>query len=78
MSKYIKNPFVISGTFLLFSIVFVFIFFSKVSKDSLLEQVQHRQQLSVRMGSKLVENLINSVGKSILMISNNPTQEELN
>jgi C4-dicarboxylate-specific signal transduction histidine kinase len=77
MSKYIKNPFVISGTFLLFSIVFVFIFFSKVSKDSLLEQVQHRQQLSVRMGSKLVENLINSVGKSILMISNNPTQEEL-
>lgn len=77
MSKYIKNPFVISGLFLLFSIIVIFIFFSKISRDSLLEQVQHRQQLSVRMGSKLVENLLNSVGRSILMISNNPTQKEL-
>lgn len=77
MSKYIKNPFVISGLFLFFSIIVIFIFFSKISRDSLLEQVQHRQQLSVRMGSKLVENLQNSVGRSILMISNNPTQEEL-
>ena len=77
MSKYIKNPIVISGIFLFFSIIFIFIFFGKISRDSLVEQVQHRQQVSVRMGSRLVENLVNSIGRSIIMISNDPTQDEL-
>src|SRR3989344_9104939 len=77
MSKYTKNPFVISGLFLIFAIIFLFIFFNRNSRNSLIEQVQHRQQLSVRLGSELIENLLNSVGKSLLMISNRSEQAEL-
>ena len=77
MSKYTKNPFVISGLFLIFAIIFLFIFFNRNSRNSLIEQVQHRQQLSVRLGSELIENLLNSVGKSLLMISNKREQAEL-
>ena len=71
------NSFYISGLFLLFAIIFLSIFFNKISRDSLVEQVQHRQQLSVRMSVKLIENLINSVGKSLLILSDNPRQNEL-
>lgn len=74
MTKYVKNPLIVSGLFLVFSITFLSIFFNKISRDSLVEQVQHRQQMSVRLGARLIENLINSVGISLLTLSNNPNQ----
>lgn len=77
VAKYMKNPFIISGLFFLFSIIFLFVFFNKSSRDSLVEQVQHRQQLAVRAGSKSIESLINSIGKSLLMMSDNPNQDRL-
>ena len=72
-----KNPFIISGLFFLFSIAFLFVFFNKTSRDSLVEQVQHRQQVSVRAGSKSIETLLDSIGKTLVTLSNNPTQSNL-
>ncbi len=73
-----KNPFIISGLFFLFSIAFLFVFFNKTSRDLLVEQIQHRQQVSVRAGSKSIETLLDSIGKSLLIMSGDPNQERLN
>lgn len=77
VAKYMKNPFIISGLFFLFSIIFLFVFFNKTSRDLLVEQIQHRQQVSVRAGSRSVETLLNSIGNSLVTLSNNPTQSNL-
>jgi hypothetical protein len=77
MTKYIKNPFLISGLFLLFSIIFLSIFFNKISRDNLTEQIQHRQQLAVRSGAKSVGSFLRAVGRSILVLSSDPGQARL-
>lgn len=71
------NPLYISILFLLFSIVFLFIFFNKITNDSIVEQVQHRQQLSVRATSKSIEVLLNSIGRNLVLLENNINQSEL-
>ncbi len=75
--RYINNPFIISFAFLIFAIVFLSIFFNKISRDSLTEQIQHRQQLSVRSASKSIETFLNSVGRTIVTLENNTNQVEL-
>jgi len=77
MTKYIKNSLIITVLFFIFSVIFLVVFFNKTSRDSLVEQVQHRQQLSVRAGSKSIESFVNSVGKSLLIMSTNPSQDNL-
>lgn len=77
MNRYIKNSFILSLLFLLFSLTFLFIFFNKNSSDLLIEQIQHRQQLSVRVGAKSIENFLNSVGRTSLILANSPNQDIL-
>ncbi|MEK7168926.1 MAG: cache domain-containing protein [Patescibacteria group bacterium] len=71
------RPFYISGLFLIFSVVFLFIFFNKTSRDSLVEQIQYSQQLSARMEASSIESYVNSIGRMLLIISDDPSQDEL-
>lgn len=77
MIKHIRNPFIISFAFLIFSITFLTIFFNKISRDSLVEQVQHRQQAAVRAGAKSIESFLNSIGRTTAIIADTPTQDKL-
>ena len=77
MTKHIKNPFVISFVFLIFSIIFLSIFFNKISRDNLSEQIQHRQQLAVRSGAKSIGSFLRAVGRSVSVLSSDPSQERL-
>lgn len=77
MTKHIKNPFVISFIFLIFSIVFLSIFFNKISRDNLSEQIQHRQQLATRTGSRSIGSLLRAVGMSTSALADDPSQERL-
>ena len=77
MSKYIKNPFVVSGLFLLFSFIFLSIFFNKISRDSTIKQVQYRQQLSVRAGGKSIEIFLSSIGKTSVAVANDTSYSKL-
>ncbi|WKZ25588.1 MAG: cache domain-containing protein [bacterium] len=75
MLKYTKNPFLISFAFLLFSILFLSIFFNKISRDKLVEQIQHRQQMSVRAGANSVESFLTSVGSMTTLLAIDPRIE---
>ena len=77
MTKHIKNPFVISFVFLIFSVIFLSIFFNKISRDNLSEQIQHRQQLAVRSGAKSIGIFLRGVGRSVLALAIDPSQERL-
>jgi len=77
MTKYTKNPFVISSLFLIFSVIFLFIFFNKTSRNSLIEQIQHRQQMAVRAGANSIESFLSLIGNNLVILSNNPNQENL-
>src|SRR3989339_562198 len=77
MTKYTKNPFIISILFFLFSIIFLFIFFNKNSRDLLVEQIQHRQQLSVRAGANSISTLLDTIGKSSVILADKPDQKTL-
>jgi len=77
MSKYTRNPFVVSFLFLIFSIIFLIVFYNKISKDSLGEQIQHRQQLAVRSVASSIEIFLNSVGRASIILANNTSQENL-
>lgn len=77
MTKHLKNPFFISFVFLIFSIVFLSIFFNKISRDNLSEQIQHRQQLAVRSGAKSIGSFLRGVGRSALALSTDTSQERL-
>lgn len=77
MTKHLKNPFVISFLFLLFSVTFLSIFFNKISRDNLSEQIQHRQQLAVRSGAKSIGTFLRGVGRSLLVLSADPSQARL-
>lgn len=76
-SKYINNPFIVSFAFLIFAIIFLAIFFNKISRDFLTEQIQHRQQLAVRVTATSIDTFLNSIGKTAIMLSNNPDIDEL-
>lgn len=77
MSKHIQNPFIISFVFLIFSIIFLMVFFNKIERDSLVEQIQHRQQVVVRSGAKSIEGFLNAIGRTVAILSDNPTQSKL-
>lgn len=77
MAKHLRNPFVISSIFLIFSIVFLSIFFNKISRDNLSEQIQHRQQLAVRSGAKSIGSFLRGVGRSVAVLSYDPDQDKL-
>lgn len=77
MTKHIKNPFVISFIFLIFSTIFLSIFFNKISRDNLSEQIQHRQQLGARSGAKSIGSFLRGVGRSLLVLSADPSQLRL-
>lgn len=77
VAKHMKNPFIISGLFFLFSIAFLFVFFNKTSRDLLIEQVQHRQQLSVRAGAKSIDSFITAVGRSNVILAHDVSQDKL-
>lgn len=76
--KIIKNPFFISFLFLIFGIVFLAIFFNKISRDNLTEQIQHRQQLASRVGSRAVGIFLRAVGRNTATLAGDPTKERLN
>lgn len=77
IKRSIKDPFVISFVFLVFSIVFLGIFFNKISSDNLGEQIQHRQQLATRTGAKSIENFLGSVGRTTAILADEPTQKRM-
>lgn len=73
----IKNPFLVSFLFLIFSIAFLSIFFNNISRKALTEQIVSRQSLVTRAGAKSIENFLNSVGRTVSALSIDPTQEAL-
>lgn len=77
MIKHIRNPFIISFIFLIFSIVFLSIFFNKISRKALVEQIQHRQQVAVRSGAKSIESFLNAIGRTTAIIADDPSQHKL-
>lgn len=81
MSKikgYIKNPFLVSFFFLLLSVAFLLIFFNKISRDSIVDQVLYRKQVIARAGAKSIESLFKIIGKSTALLSDNPTKDNFN
>ena len=77
MTKYIKNPIIVSILFFVFSVIFLFIFLNKTSRDSLIEQIQHRQQMSVRAGANSIDTFLNAAGKSAVILADNPDRKVL-
>lgn len=76
-NKILTTPFYISGLFLFFSIIFLFIFFNKISHNSLIEQIQHRQQVTARAGAKSIESFLNGIGRTTAILADDPSQKKL-
>lgn len=76
-NKQIKISIFISTFFFVFSILFLTLFYNKISRQALIEQIQHRQQLSVRTGAKSIETFLGGLGKNVVILVNDPTQRKL-
>jgi C4-dicarboxylate-specific signal transduction histidine kinase len=77
MNKHIQNPFKVSFIFFIFSVIFLSVFFNKIERDSLVEQIQHRQQVAVRSGAKSIESFLNAIGRTTAVLADDPTQLKL-
>lgn len=73
----VKSPLFISFAFVVFCAIFLSIFFNKISRDNLTEQIQHRQQLATRVGARSIGAFLRAVGRNTVTLADDPTTERL-